>query len=229
MVTRSLTHIEAVGELVDLAGLSVLDVGAGDGSFLRQLAQKGATATGVEISEERVIKAAKQSGCDVHLAGAQDLPFKDARFELVTFMFSLHHVPEALHEAALREAARVLRPGGDLIVAEPEIDSDMTKIVASVDDETAVRRAALASLAKLSGEIGYQLVQKLGYRLTRRYDDFEALVARVVSVDPARAAVFPSVEEEMRARFNQLAEKRGAQFEVHQKVRLMQFRLRADR
>jgi ubiquinone/menaquinone biosynthesis C-methylase UbiE len=47
------------------------------------------------------------------------LPFAAAAFDLVLLFNSLHHVPVDRQGAALAEAARVLRPGGDLLVAEP--------------------------------------------------------------------------------------------------------------
>lgn len=197
----ALSHIEAFCAVLPPSGLRVLDVGAGQGAFVAALNAAGARACGVEIDAGRAAAASRDSGADIRHGRAEQLPFADGSFDALTFMFSLHHVPHPLHARAMEEAARVLRPGGALYIAEPEIDSDMTRIVAVIDDETEVRQAALATLAGLPDTHPFMPVAQRRYTLRRRFASFDALVARLITVDPARAARLAPRRDAMQARF----------------------------
>lgn len=92
----------------------VLDVGCGDGTIAALLAPHAETVTCVDRSE-RMIDAARQRLAHVEHArfqvcDAAALPFADASFDDVLLFHVLSCTPEP--EAVLREAARVLRPGG---------------------------------------------------------------------------------------------------------------------
>jgi demethylmenaquinone methyltransferase / 2-methoxy-6-polyprenyl-1,4-benzoquinol methylase len=98
-------------------GERVLDVGAGTGVSTVELARSGAYAVGSDISLG-MLRAGRRARPDVPLlAGdALALPFADATFDAVTISFALRNVADP--GAALREFARVTRPGGRLVVCE---------------------------------------------------------------------------------------------------------------
>ncbi|HEX5596297.1 MAG TPA: demethylmenaquinone methyltransferase [Micromonosporaceae bacterium] len=98
-------------------GERVLDVGAGTGVSTQELAHSGAYAVGVDLSLG-MLRAGRRVRPEVPLlAGdALRLPFPDATFDAVTISFALRNVVDT--EAALREFARVTRPGGRLVVCE---------------------------------------------------------------------------------------------------------------
>ncbi|MEU4427729.1 demethylmenaquinone methyltransferase [Actinoplanes sp. NPDC024001] len=98
-------------------GERVLDVGAGTGVSTEELARSGAYAVGVDLSVG-MLRAGRRAGQAVPLlAGdALRLPFPDASFDAVTISFALRNVVDV--DAALREFARVTRPGGRLVVCE---------------------------------------------------------------------------------------------------------------
>lgn len=206
-------------------GLEVLDVGAGQGAFVRALNELGARAVGVEIEAAKVARAREESGCEVVLGSAEALPFEDNAFDVLTYMFSLHHVPASLHERTFAEAARVLRPGGQLYVCEPEIGSDMSQIVAVIDDETEVRQAALAALDAYPARYGFERLEERHYMLTRHYVDFDALASSLVAVDGARAAKLDAARDEMERRFQALSTHGAAGYSVRQRVGLFRFGL----
>ncbi|MEV0325274.1 demethylmenaquinone methyltransferase [Micromonospora echinospora] len=98
-------------------GERVLDVGAGTGVSTEELARSGAYAVGADLSLG-MLAAGRRVRPEVPLlAGdALRLPFADATFDAVTISFALRNVSEP--DAALRELARVTRPGGRLVVCE---------------------------------------------------------------------------------------------------------------
>jgi ubiquinone/menaquinone biosynthesis C-methylase UbiE len=182
-------HSDVLRELLDLPGRRVLDIGCGDGSLVRFFAKTGAHATGVDISAEVLARArtAKPVADETFTeARGEALPFPDASFDIVVYFNALHHVPVAVQAAALREAARVLIPGGMLLVVEPLAEGPNFKLVQPIDDETEVRAAAKRALDHLPPAL-LKHHRQLIYDATVRYPDFETFLARTRAVDAARA------------------------------------------
>jgi demethylmenaquinone methyltransferase/2-methoxy-6-polyprenyl-1,4-benzoquinol methylase len=98
-------------------GDRVLDVGAGTGVSTAELAGSGAYAVGSDISLGMLASGRRvRPGVPLLAGDALALPFPDATFDAVTISFALRNVVDA--DAALRELARVTRPGGRLVVCE---------------------------------------------------------------------------------------------------------------
>jgi ubiquinone biosynthesis O-methyltransferase len=103
------------------ASRRVLDAGCGDGLLAAALARAGAVVTGVD-SDPRMLAAARErtqrTGVAVELVQGdiRALPLHDATFDVVIAVTVLCFLPNA--ERAVRELARVLRPGGDIVIGE---------------------------------------------------------------------------------------------------------------
>jgi len=97
-------------------GLSVLDVGCGEGYLLRKAARSASLALGADVAESR-LRATRDGPIELAVADAQRLPFADASFDRMICTETLEHVADA--QLTLRELARVLRPGGRLAVSVP--------------------------------------------------------------------------------------------------------------
>jgi len=100
----------------DTAGLSVLDVGCGQGIDVMRYARSGAKVTGVDLTPRHVELAQQHlASLELHAelvnGDAEELPFRDRQFDRVSSNGVLHHTPDM--EAALRSIYRVLRPGGE--------------------------------------------------------------------------------------------------------------------
>ncbi|QDU20915.1 class I SAM-dependent methyltransferase [Urbifossiella limnaea] len=99
----------------------LLDFGCGGGAFLKRMADRGWDVTGLDSAVETGRAVQEELGLRV-LAGS--LPHPDlapCSFEVVTMWHSLEHVHRPLD--VLREAFRLLVPGGKLVVACPNIES----------------------------------------------------------------------------------------------------------
>lgn len=96
------------------AGGDVLEVGCGTGLVLQRIRSFARSVRGLDLSAGMLEKA-RQRGLDVVEGSATALPFDDASFDVACSFKVLAHVPEV--ELALREMARVTRPGG-VVIAE---------------------------------------------------------------------------------------------------------------
>lgn len=93
-----------------------LDVGCGEGRFCRMLKQRGIEVTGIDPTAALLAVARSRDPAGTYLdAVAERLPFADASFDLVISYLSLIDIPD-IH-AAIPEMARVLSPGGSLLIA----------------------------------------------------------------------------------------------------------------
>ncbi len=97
----------------------VLDVAAGPGNVAVELRRRGAThVTALDLSYNMLAEGAHRGheGITWVNGDAMHLPFPEASFDAVTISFGLRNVPDP--ERALREFARVTRPGGRVVVCE---------------------------------------------------------------------------------------------------------------
>jgi SAM-dependent methyltransferase len=100
-------------------GDRLIDVGGGAGTYASLLVRrKDVHVVGLDLSETVVAARAQDPLLTENVVGdMEQLPFEPESFDAALFIAALHHVPDPL--PALREAARVLRPGGQLFAFEP--------------------------------------------------------------------------------------------------------------
>lgn len=134
-----------------------LEIGSGTGFFLLNLLSGGVATSGAvtDISPGMVAAAQRNArglGFEVEgrVADAESLPFEDDSFDLVVGHAVLHHIPDV--ELALREALRVLRPGGRLVVAgEPTRRGDViARKLSQATWEATTRLTALPGLRRFA-------------------------------------------------------------------------------
>ncbi|MGE0724688.1 MAG: ArsR/SmtB family transcription factor, partial [Alphaproteobacteria bacterium] len=116
-VERALLELLPQADAGDL-----LDVGTGTGRIVELFGRRGVRAVGVDLSRDMLgvaranLERADLRQCQVRFADAYQLPMAAASFDAVTFHLVLHYLDDPAE--AIAEAARVLRPGGRLVVVD---------------------------------------------------------------------------------------------------------------
>lgn len=104
-----------IGRFVS-SGTRYLDAGCGAGMAAQMAAKKGAKVSGIDASDQMVAIARQRvPNGDFHVGDLESLPFKDASFDLVTGFNAFQYAGNPV--VALREAARVTRPGGHVVIS----------------------------------------------------------------------------------------------------------------
>lgn len=98
----------------------MLDVGCGNGDLLARMRRRGLSVEGVDVDGAALEQARRKHGLTVHLGRLEDIRFPDDSFDIVT----MNHVIEHVHDPVLllQECLRILKPGGRLSVATPNLD-----------------------------------------------------------------------------------------------------------
>lgn len=141
-------------------GRRALELGCGTGVFLEKVARSGALIHGLDLSEDLLAKARTRlagfANVTLDQGNAEQMPYEDRAFDAVYGSSVLHHLDL---DAALREVHRVLRPGGRLVFAEPNILNPQVAVMfhlgltkeyfgVSPDEMAFSRFAAKAALVK---------------------------------------------------------------------------------
>jgi ubiquinone/menaquinone biosynthesis C-methylase UbiE len=113
---------------VDLCGSGnkILDIGSGNGKLAFEMAQKGNSVTGLDISkiavktaEERLKRIAPHLQVEFKLGDARKLPFENNIFNYITSQDLVEHISEDDFRIHLNEVYRVLKPGGSYVFWTP--------------------------------------------------------------------------------------------------------------
>jgi ubiquinone/menaquinone biosynthesis C-methylase UbiE len=115
-------------------GKHALEVGCGTGLILGRVAEFASHAAGIDLSGGMLAKAAAR-GLAVAQASATELPIKTASVDVAYSFKVLAHIPDI--QGAMREMARVVRPGG-YVIAEFYNARSLRRLVKAVKPPTAV-------------------------------------------------------------------------------------------
>jgi ubiquinone/menaquinone biosynthesis C-methylase UbiE len=115
---------------IDLArlqpGEQALDVGCGTGALAMAVAQRvgrtgrvvGIDPSAQQIARARAKAARRHNPIEFQIAVIEQLPFPDQTFDVVFSTLMMHHLPAPLKRQGLAEIARVLKPGGRLVIGD---------------------------------------------------------------------------------------------------------------
>ncbi len=104
----------------------LLDVGAAYGFAVTEAERAGWLAFGLEVSPAAASRAAEVTGRKLAVASLLAAPFPSATFDVVTMWDVLEHLADP--HAAIREAARMLSPGGRLVLTTGDVGSLLARV-----------------------------------------------------------------------------------------------------
>ena len=144
---------------------TMLDIGCGGGATLKRLLKRsrGAQVYGIDISQESVAKARKVNAklldqqVFVSQGSAENLPYEDGKFDLVTAVETVYFWPNL--PECMKEVGRVLKPGGKfaIMVEVVEGDSVWTKVV---DGMNAYSPEQLTQMVEEAGFVNTEIHRK---------------------------------------------------------------------
>jgi ubiquinone/menaquinone biosynthesis C-methylase UbiE len=152
---------------------ALLDVGCGTGVLLDALGRWGVTPeryTGADPSLEMLRMAAAKGVAGLACAPAEALPFRDGVFGTVVSMSAFHYWPAP--REGLREMARVLAPGGRVLVADWARDFATMRVMDAATRITGhafVRTYAEAEACALVEEAGLRVVRSRRAKIGRMW------------------------------------------------------------
>jgi len=174
-----------------------------------------------EIQHAKNVAAPPIPGVRFARGGAEAIDAPDASFDAVLMLKSLHHVPVNSLEAAMREIARVLGPGGVAWISEPIFRGGFNDVMRIFHDEQHVREAAFAALRHAVDEGLFDAAAQLFFSVERRFEDFPDFEAKMLGVTHTQHRLDPPTLARVRAEFEVHAGPEGARFEQPMRVDLL--------
>ena len=146
-----------------------LDVACGPGTLARPFAKHVAWMGGLDLTPAMLERARKDAIAN-HLdnfrplrGNALNMPFADATFDIVVTSYSVHHLPDPV--AAIREIARILKPGGkfgllDMVVPEDASRAAACNHIEWVRDPSHTRALPLSEFERLLTSCGFRILAR---------------------------------------------------------------------
>lgn len=168
----------------------ILDVGAGTGSLLIMLAERGCRARLIGVDRDRGMlqlaqRKANRSTPAISWAegSACDLPFRSDRFDRILTTWMLHHLTTAEKRLAFGEMFRVLRPGGELHFAD--WGPPHTRLMRVAALSLKVFEPQYGTLANLQGQLP-GLCAAAGFRDVRQTGRLSTIFGTVIRLSARR-------------------------------------------
>jgi len=225
-IERSCPEQDIWNELLALDHKRLIEIGCGRAELTRLIATEGEGRSMVALEVDEVQHNLHKQITDLPnvefiKAGAEDVPFPDASFD-VAFMFkSLHHVPPALMDQAMAEIKRVLKPGGYAYISEPIFAGDFNDILKMFHNEEQVRLAAFEATMRAVDSGLFKLASETFFLSPIHFDDFADFEAKVIGATHTHHQLPPELHEAMKAKFESFMTPRGADFLMPIRVDLL--------
>ena len=144
---------EKLAELVQVPFIgNMLDVGGGTGRVSNFFLNDGNKIFLADLSHKMLLESQTKKGLFPACSHSEYLPFPDDFFERIIMIDALHHVCD--HQQSINELWRVLKPGGRIVIEEPDIHHWAVKLVA-LGEKIALMRSHFLDSEKIIALFNY--------------------------------------------------------------------------
>lgn len=199
-------QIQPVVEAAEIQpGDRVLDIGCGPGFLLGEVAREAMQVVGVDLTPAMLAEARQRleekgyHNVCLREASAEALPYGDDRFDVVLCRLMLHHAADPMR--VLREAYRVCRPGGrmvlcDITAAEDPAKADLHNRLERLRDPSHVAHYPATQLFRMMEEAGFTVTgQTASWKTLRHFGEWTSLADLRPEVKPALEALLEAASE----------------------------------
>lgn len=217
---------EIYQQLLPLKGAKIIELGCGGARHTRHIAETHGPESimACEVDQEQLQKnLAMDRLPNLHFvhAGAEAIPAENASVDIVIMFKSLHHVPVDSMDTALREIARVLRPGGLAYISEPVYAGDFNEILRLFHDEGPVRHAAFQAVRTSVAEGVMELAEQRFFNTPNHFENFADFEQRILKATHTQHRLSPELYATVQERFEEHMSDDGAYFEMPIRVDLL--------
>ena len=157
--------VEMIKNRADFNGKVTLEIGCGGGEISSLLANDTEQYIGIDPDISAINDASQaHHNVEFSIGSGESLSFSDSGFDIALFTLSLHHQNSSL---AIKEAYRVLKNGGKLIIIEPSIKGEFQQFFHLFNDETQEIGNAYHSLMNCD----FNLENQDSFNATVRFED----------------------------------------------------------
>jgi ubiquinone/menaquinone biosynthesis C-methylase UbiE len=200
----------------------ILDLACGPGVVCESLAAEAEKVVGVDLTPEMIRRArarcAAHPNAEFREAAVEALPFRDGEFGAVVTRLSLHHFEEP--RAALREARRVIAPGGrlvviDLVSSEDREEARLHDALETLRDPSHVRFLSPSGLREVVSVAGFEIRAEERWDQPREFGEWAAIVAAARSLAPLEPVMAALARAGVRAGIDLREDADGVRFTHH--------------
>ena len=148
---RDCVTLSKILQFADLRDQEILEIGCGDGRITSQLAGKAKRLVAIDPDAANIAEAKESmEGVGLRIGSGECLEFPTESFDIILFTLSLHHQDSIV---ALREAKRVLRDHGRVVILEPVNDGEIEQVCNLFKDEAQVLQDTLRAIEASDFEV----------------------------------------------------------------------------
>jgi len=148
---RDCITLSKILQFADLWGQDVLEIGCGDGRITSQLAGKAKRLVAIDPDAANIAEAKENmEGVGLRIGSGECLEFPSEYFDVILFTLSLHHQDSSM---ALREANRVLKDHGRVVILEPVNDGELEQVCNFFHDEAQALQKAFQAIEASDFEV----------------------------------------------------------------------------
>jgi len=181
------TEVKKIEQFVSLKGKKVLEIGCGNGRVSIFLNKRAKKLISIDCNPESIKKAKEKSWkIDFRVGSGENLEFKENSFDVIVFIFSLHHHNDP--GKAISEAFKVLNEKGKVVIIEPTTHSEFYSLMHLFKEESqdylkaicAIKSSGFCIEKEVNFFIDWEYKNKEeffnGFRLNNRKEQKKAII-----------------------------------------------------